>query len=299
MPPADPETTVDAPAVVDILSAAPGHLLRRSLAVFNAVWAETVGEPTSAQFGVLAALALQPRIDQRALGELASLDRSSTTDVVRRLARQSWLVKSRDPEDARRSVLELSLPAQHALAGLLPRVDAAHEQLLSPLTAPERTDLLASLRTLADVPAEVAAFPDLVTPGFLLRRAQQRHTALFAEHVGEGLTGSQFAVLTALHHCPGISHRTLRGMIAIDRTTVTGIVERLTAKGWVARERDPDDARKFRLALTPLAEGTYAATAERVAVVQKQLVAPLGSSARERVQSLLRRVAFARPFPTD
>ncbi|MCC2033250.1 MarR family winged helix-turn-helix transcriptional regulator [Microbacterium allomyrinae] len=285
------------------LTRTPGHLLRRGLATYNAIWADEVGsDPTSAQFAVLAALATSPGIDQRAVGELASLDRSSTTDVVQRLARRAWITKSRDPADARRAVLDLTVPAAHALELLTARAAAVHDRLLAPLDADQRIELLAGLRSIARLPPGRISRSDhspLEAPGFLIRRAQQMHTALFAEEFGDDMTGPQFAVLHTLRNSPGISHRTLRSVVRIDRTTVTGIVDRLGQRGWIGRERDPADARRFRLTLTPAAEAIYDDLAERVETVQQRLVLPLSAQEREGFLPLLFAVATQRSADGD
>lgn len=288
------------PAPAPELITSPGHLLRRGFASYNVIWAEQIGDPTSAQFALLAALAARPGIDQRAAGELASLDRSSTTDVVRRLARRAWITKSQNPLDARRSVLRLTTPAVHALSHLTTRADAVHETLLAPLDAAGRAELLAAMRKLARLPDGEPAATDAVlqAPGFLIRRAQQTHTALFSEEFGDDLTGPQFAVLHTLRRSPGISHRTLRGAVGIDRTTVTGIVDRLAQRGWIDRQRDAGDARRFKLFPTEAADQAYPTMASRVDAVQHRLTEPLTAAERARLLELLAVVALQRTPPS-
>src|SRR3954447_8242579 len=75
-------------------------------------------------------------------------------------------------------------------------------------------------------------------PGHLARRFQQIAVAVFHAEVGEAgydLTPVQYAALTAVRTNQGIDQATLAGLIAYDRTTIGGVVDRLVQKGWMAR----------------------------------------------------------------
>ena len=91
-------------------------------------------------------------------------------------------------------------------------------------------------------------------PGHLIRRLQQISVSIFAENMkanGIDLTSPQFAALTILGENPGIDQATLAGMIALDRPTIGGVVERLANKGLVERKISDADRRAKRLSLTP------------------------------------------------
>ena len=53
----------------------------------------------------------------------------------------------------------------------------------------------------------------------------------------------QYAALAAINANPGIDQVTLAGLIAYDRTTVTGVVDRLVQKGLVVRHATIRDRR--------------------------------------------------------
>src|SRR6202047_2010989 len=75
-------------------------------------------------------------------------------------------------------------------------------------------------------------------PGHLARRFQQIAVAIFhaeVEEAGHDLTPVQYAALTTIRTHPGIDQATLAGLIAYDRTTITGVVDRLGQKGLVGR----------------------------------------------------------------
>jgi DNA-binding MarR family transcriptional regulator len=85
--------------------------------------------------------------------------------------------------------------------------------------------------------------------GFNLRRANQRHVAIFASHV-EGLTPTQFAALARLQENGALSQNHLGRLTAMDSATIKGVVERLSAKGLVQSRPVPNDQRLRLIDLT-------------------------------------------------
>jgi len=88
------------------------------------------------------------------------------------------------------------------------------------------------------------------SPTHLLRRALQRVTAVWQEEVSE-LTSPQFATLAVLAESPGMDQSSLTRATAIDRSTMTTLLDRLSQGGWVARETDPDNRRRRIVRITP------------------------------------------------
>jgi len=90
-------------------------------------------------------------------------------------------------------------------------------------------------------------------PGHLARRFQQIAVAVFlaeVEQAGYDLTPVQYAALSAVNAGPGIDQATLAGLIAYDRTTITGVVDRLVQKGLVVRRASSRDRRARELTIT-------------------------------------------------
>ncbi|WP_448003149.1 MarR family winged helix-turn-helix transcriptional regulator [Agromyces bauzanensis] len=277
------------------LTAVCGHLLRRAQQVHNALWLHEVGaEPTSPQYAVLAAIVASPGLDQRQVGELASLDTSSTMDIVARLARRDWITRQRDRSDGRRDVLTTTAAAAAALEQLRHRVQRVQDRLLEPLPPGARETFLDLLRRVARVePPRGAGFSPLHIPGHLLRRAQQVHTALFALEFDKELTGPQYAALHVLAEHPAISQRELGSRAALDKSTAADLVQRLVERGWIVRERDTSDGRRRVLSLSPAARQAAERLAPRVAAVQERLLEPLDAAERERFLGLLVPIADA------
>src|ERR1700761_9072371 len=88
--------------------------------------------------------------------------------------------------------------------------------------------------------------------GFLLRQAQQRHTAIFAGHMIEDLTPTQWAALAKLREVGDCSQNHLGRLTAMDAATIKGVIDRLTARGFTAVRPDPRDGRRIVVALTPM-----------------------------------------------
>lgn len=85
-------------------------------------WLALVGSAvTPSQYGLLTAIASHGRLDQREAGLRASLDKSSTSDIVRRLERRGLLGIEIDHEDRRRNLLYLWLSWARLSAGLSSR----------------------------------------------------------------------------------------------------------------------------------------------------------------------------------
>ncbi len=264
------------------LEAMPGHLLRLAQQRHTVLWVEEVGaEPTGPQYAVLCALEAEAGIDQRRLGALAALDRSSTTDVVTRLETRGLLSRERHPTDGRRDVVHLT-PTGAALAERLhPQVAVVQARLLSPVPEADRPELLRDLALVARVESRGARVPEaLHIPGHLLRRAQQVHTALFAEEFGRRLTGPQFAALLVLTTDPGIIQIDLGAAAGLDRSTTADLVSRLERTGRLQRTRDPADGRRRVLAPTPEGRREVEAALPRVRALQDRLLEPLAEARR-------------------
>ena len=133
-------------------------------------------------------------------------------------------------------------------------------------------------------------------PGHLIRRLHQLSSSIFAEHMraaGIDLTSPQFAALTVLRDHPGIDQATLAGLIAHDRATMGGVVERLCAKDLIERRINPNDRRARVLVLTPKGEESVAAIRPIVETMQDTLLVGLDSTEKAEFLRLAAKVAAA------
>ena len=87
--------------------------------------------------------------------------------------------------------------------------------------------------------------------GHLLRKAYQRHLAIFQQNVGDSqLTAVQFVTLCALRDHGPSSQTELVKATAVDQATIRGIVDRLKARDLISLDPDPEDRRKVICSLT-------------------------------------------------
>jgi len=81
--------------------------------------------------------------------------------------------------------------------------------------------------------------------GYLLRRAYQRHLAIFQANIGDPqLTAVQFSTLCALRDSGPQSQSELVRVTSVDQGTIRGIIDRLKDRGLVSFSKDRLDARK-------------------------------------------------------
>jgi DNA-binding MarR family transcriptional regulator len=85
--------------------------------------------------------------------------------------------------------------------------------------------------------------------GFILRKANQRHLAIFAARISD-LTPPQFAALAKLHEVGETSQNQLGTLIAMDAATVKGVIDRLKARGLVDYGKHEADKRLLMVKLT-------------------------------------------------
>lgn len=129
------------------LSTHAGHLARRLQQAHTLLWHTIVSEDTtSPQFTVLNAVATGDDIDQRTVGELIGLDRSTTAEIVTRLADRGLLRRIRDPRDGRRNLLRLTEEGKASHRQMARRVSRMNKVFLAPLDVGEQRMLLDLMR---------------------------------------------------------------------------------------------------------------------------------------------------------
>lgn len=135
-------------------------------------------------------------------------------------------------------------------------------------------------------------------PGHLIRRLYQLSSQVFATHMtraGYDITPVQFAALLALRDHPGIDLAGLAELVACDRPTIGGVVERLIAKGLVERRIAAQDRRARQVFLTEGGRATLEALLPVVHAVQHSILAPLTQSQAVEFLALVRKLAVNEP----
>jgi MarR family transcriptional regulator, temperature-dependent positive regulator of motility len=133
-------------------------------------------------------------------------------------------------------------------------------------------------------------------PGHLARRFQQIAVAVFLNEVeaaGYDLTPVQYVALAMVDANPGVDQVTLAGLIAYDRTTITGVVDRLAAKGLITRQESSRDRRARELTITAEGQRTLRGSTPAVEAAQRIMLRGLSDKEAKELVRLLQKAITA------
>ena len=130
----------------------------------------------------------------------------------------------------------------------------------------------------------------LAHTGSLIRRAQQRHVAIWMREVSTDVTSVQYAVLLVLEQRPGVSQRELGDELDLDRSTIAELAARMVRNGLVERISDPQDKRRNTLFLTTTGRALLAELKPRVDNVERVLTQELSTAERDTLRHLIERL---------
>jgi DNA-binding MarR family transcriptional regulator len=132
------------------------------------------------------------------------------------------------------------------------------------------------------------------SPGHLLRRAQQYADDLYKKEVGaSGPTARQFTVLHTVSKDEGLSQTDLVRRTGIDRSTLADMIARLTAKGYLARQRTKSDARANAVKLTAAGRKVLKSAENKVLKAEEEALSMLPKTQQSSFMKNLRSYAEA------
>lgn len=127
----------------------------------------------------------------------------------------------------------------------------------------------------------------LATADAFLRESQRLFRPL-------GLTGAQYNVLNILAGVPGgMSQRELGDRLVVDRSNVTGLLDRMSRAGWVRREDHPADRRVYRVTLTPAGRRIWAKADALYRAAAAQVTRRLTAKRMQEATAMLRSLEAA------
>jgi DNA-binding MarR family transcriptional regulator len=131
--------------------------------------------------------------------------------------------------------------------------------------------------------------------GYQLAQASIVTDALYAQHIGEplGLRPVEYTVLTLIHENPGGSLAQLARALAVTAPHITALVDRLEAKGLIARTQSEQDRRSQVLHTTRQGATLVRTATQRIADAERAAL-PLTPGEHGMLVELLHKVACAR-----
>lgn len=131
---------------------------------------------------------------------------------------------------------------------------------------------------------------DLKTlPGHYVRRIHQLVVALFVDELSDiNLTPVQYSSLQTICNQPGIDQKTLCETIGYDSSTIGGVIDRLEARGLVARKVSPADRRVRLLSATKDGLEMLEQVVPRMLKSQKRFLEPLTPKERKEFMRLMK-----------
>ena len=132
--------------------------------------------------------------------------------------------------------------------------------------------------------------------GHLIRRLHQQSTLVFVQRTqaaGFDLTPVQFVALDAIHAHPATDQARVAELIAYDRATIGGVIDRMEQKGWIHRVVSERDRRARELSLTAEGRRVRSALLPIVRDLQDEILQALSDADRARFLKLARQAVRA------
>ncbi|MCA0918796.1 MarR family winged helix-turn-helix transcriptional regulator [Pseudooceanicola nanhaiensis] len=130
--------------------------------------------------------------------------------------------------------------------------------------------------------------------GHLIRRLHQTSANVFSTRTkaeGFDITPVQFAAMGAIRDNPGIDQAGVAAMIAYDRATIGGVLDRLEHKKWVSRSVSSKDRRAREVTLTETGEEMFSRVLPVVRKLQEDILPGLSDEERSAFLTLARKAA--------
>jgi len=112
-------------------------------------------------------------------------------------------------------------------------------------------------------------------PGFLIRRLNQVHHAIFYEALKGKVTPLQYGLLSVLNTQSGLDQTALTVELGADRTTLATTIELLEKRELLKRETHYSDKRRKVVSITLKGKRLLAKTEQQMHEAQLRLLAPL------------------------
>ena len=127
--------------------------------------------------------------------------------------------------------------------------------------------------------------------GYHLRRAQVAVFKNFAQAVGaEEISPGLFGALTIIGGNEGLSQNNLAGALALDRSTLVSVIDKLENRALVERRKSEEDRRRHALHLTTDGKAMLGRLKSKVAEHERNIAKDLSEEERRTLIDLLHRL---------
>lgn len=127
-------------------------------------------------------------------------------------------------------------------------------------------------------------------PGFLIRRLNQIHHAIFFQKLQGRLTPLQYGILTVLSTQKCYSQKQLGAEIGSDRTTLATAIDLLENRGLLLRQKDPRDQRQKKISITSDGIAMLSDTQHEMHQAQLELLAILTPEEKQLFINLMKKI---------
>lgn len=288
-----------------------GHLIRVARQLHVGLRGdETTHGLTPAQFAVLLALSRMPGADQGKVAAISALDKSSVSEIVRRLVARGYIEARPDPSDGRKQSLHATGEAVKLVTSYGRSLQRADAEFLAPLSLVEQTWLLTQMRLIAfsrrpdmslhtpsEVPDGLSIAETNWAMGRLIRIALQTYNAAWTAQVGSVVSPVGSALLRVLVEAAPADQRSLGEALSLDKASMAGLVARLSEQRYVESSVDPGDRRRKIVRATSKGTDIARLVAPARTRVNEDVLEPIEPHNREPFLALLCRVTIERPGP--
>ena len=278
-----------------------GYLLHRAfLQTQDILVARVGGERHPRDLTLLAHLRAAGPCSQQELATRMSVNRSVMVGVIDALERDGLVVRERNPADRRSYAVTATDRADELLERLTPTMLAGDAELTRRLSAAERREVMALLRTLLGPSLPVVVAPASKMVGYLVARAHWRlHVRADEALEALGIEVREFGALATLDDVAPCPQQLVATLTGVSGPVIVELMDALEPRGLVRRERNPLDRRSYALQLSEAgSELVGRARAVLASEIDDQIVEALGDpSAYDRLAALLRQMIGAADPP--
>ena len=142
--------------------------------------------------------------------------------------------------------------------------------------------------------------PDWLPTLLSVVRAYQSFDAVSDAHIRRlGLTSPQFDIIATLGNTPGMTCREIGRRTLITKGTLTGVLDRLEAKGMLSRVVSNEDRRSFTVKLTRKGQACFEAVFADHLGYMDQFFAQLSAEDRRSIETGMARFRAVLRTPPD